>query len=163
MEDPSTVLGHYVAAQGSGLGRAVGSWSTPLFNAVIQDDLRALEQLVSSDARTGEAIVCAGRKQDPNSCSGRLLTLPSWGAAANPLQTMSTLSCAGEASLAAASRMLEPKATRISPRRGPRCKFRSALSCSSRLSMAPCAVPACCSLEELIRDKNLRMDRPPTT
>lgn len=47
----STVLGHYV---GQGLGKAVSSWSTPLFNAVTQDDLRALEHLLAAD-KAGES------------------------------------------------------------------------------------------------------------
>ncbi len=48
------VIGHTVRSRGSGIGKAVPSWSKPLFNALAQDDLRALEELVEEDSLSGE-------------------------------------------------------------------------------------------------------------
>jgi len=61
MEPPTraerAVIGHCVHSQGSLLGKAVTSWSTPLFNALVSDDLRALEHLLASESLPGEPIV----------------------------------------------------------------------------------------------------------
>lgn len=104
-----TVLGHYVATTTGGLlGKAVGSWSTPLFNSVTQDDLRALEQLVAADAPIGEPIVStsflqavpllAASNDNPSHPGSGVATL-------TLLQMKSTSYSAGEASQAV-SKML---------------------------------------------------------
>ena len=52
------VLGHYVAGAGASglLGKAVISWSSPLFRALASnDDLAALEQTLSPNAAAGES------------------------------------------------------------------------------------------------------------
>jgi hypothetical protein len=68
------VLGHYISASGPGLGKAVASWSTPLFNAVTQqDDLRELEQLVAPDALAGGVIACVDAGATMGACCGALL------------------------------------------------------------------------------------------
>jgi hypothetical protein len=49
-----TVIGHWVRASDSVI-QAVNAWSTPLFQAIVRDELRALEGLLSGDADPGEA------------------------------------------------------------------------------------------------------------